>query len=287
MHTNLQLPIYILEYTVVPETPTHINYWLGAYIRNNLLYAASEIPADASDLRSVLSGDGRDDTPRPYAIQCDPLLENKRITPASPLTFRISLFGKFMKYRDQMHLAVSKMCTNGLGHPKVPMQIMSFSCRPVPTSENFSEKGGLYRIDFSTPISLYSNRAKSSSKQGLLDKQNGIPTFYYLILALTRRTNRLCAAHSDGTYMTDEEIDSWCENARKAQIEECIMRRIVLQGTPKRDTAKPIYFAGYVGHITIYDLDKQYLPLLQNGQYTGVGNDTVYGMGHFEVTKLE
>ncbi len=288
MQKYLQLPIYVLEYTVVPEAPSHINYWLGAYIRNNLLFAAASVPVDENtSLRDMISGDGQNDSPRPYAIQCDPVFKNMRINPSGSLTFRIMLFGKFMKYRDLMHQAVSIMCANGLGHPKVPMQIMSFSCRPAPAAGETDTKGGLYRIDFITPVSLYSNRAKSSSKQGLLDKQNGMPTLYYLILALTRRVNRLHVAHADGEAMTDEAIDSWCENARKAQVEECVLRRTLLQGTPKRDSAKSMFFAGHVGHMLLYDVDSQYLPLLQSGMYTSVGNDTTYGMGHFEISRLK
>ncbi len=291
MQSNFQLPIYILEYTVVPESPTYINYWLGAYIRNSLLYAASSVyvskEASLRDIVSNKTGAVAEDSPKGYALQCDPIFFNSRIDDGDSLKFRILLFGKFIQLRDSFHQSVVLMCKTGIGHPKVRLRIESFSFAPVPKlMENKDKKSGTYRIDFITPTSLFSNRAKSVSKQGLLDKQNGMPNFYYMILYLTRRLNRIGATYGDGERITDEEIDLWCEKARKAQVEECTMRRLFMSGTPKKDTARPIYFSGYVGSLTISNVDRQYLQLLHLGQYMNVGNDAVYGLGQYEIEEV-
>ncbi len=289
MLNELQLQIYRLEYTVAPETPTKIQYWFGAYIRNNLLYAAASIPVDGDrSLRDIINNEvaGQNDYPRAYSIQCDPVLSSIRVNGRNSLTFSILLFGEFSRLRDSFHNAVCRMCENGFGHPKTRMQIISFSGSPAPDFHKRNETSGTYRIDFITPTSIYSNRAKNSSRKLVLDKQNGMPSFYYIILALTRRINRLSTAYGSGEMMSDEEIDSWCENARKAQIEECMMERIVLEGTPKTEKTRPIYFSGYIGHMTISNVDKQYLPLLLYGQYTNVGNDTAYGLGQYQLTTL-
>lgn len=164
----------------------------------------------------------------------------------------------------------------------VPLQIINYNHTSIiipPTERGFNRT----RIEFISPIALYNNRGKSIPKQGILDKQNGMPNFYYLIMALSRRVNKLQTYYGNGATLSNEDIDLWCDEARKACVEQCTLTRAVLRGTPRQGLSKSIYFSGYVGNLTVSNVVEKYIPLLQMGTHLNVGNDTVYGLGQYEL----
>ncbi len=285
MNDYFSLPIYKLEYSVYPKKYTTIRYWLGAYLRNNLLYAASYVMLDEGySLLDMINDSGENDIPKGFSIQADPIFQAEDIDRNCHLRFSISLFGFMIKYAPAFDIAVNIMCDNGLGHPQTPLVISECYQYPVKEMRYAASSKRNLRVSFITPISLYSNRAKSIEKQGILDKQNGIPTFYHLACFVARRLNRLKKHYDGGDLLSEEEIEEWCFDARKAQIEDCELRRIILQGTPKQNTRKPIYFSGYVGYIDVSKVEERFLPLLYLGQFINVGNDTAYGIGQYELS---
>ncbi len=285
MHHQSLFATYAIEYQIIPLTPININYWLGSILRNNLLYAASNIKVNNNQsLYDILANKDIEndiaDIPKGYAIQCTPILEMGKIN--TSLYFRILLFGNTIAYSTYLNQAVLFMCSRGIGHPQTPMQIIDHNegFIDLPTIDKTPD---ILRIEFTTPVSLYNNRAKSASKRGILDKQNGAPNLYYLIYSLTKRINRLQYLYQNETIWTEDEMEEWCKEARDAQIEECSFKRIILKGTPRKDHSKPIFYSGYIGHMVLSGINKKYMSLLLLGTYLNAGNNTVYGLGQYEI----
>lgn len=287
MELNRDLSIYSLEYDLSPIYVTAYNCWGGALLRNNLLYAASTIHLySGHSLLDIINGDNQNneysDIPRGYAIQCPRLMLSRRISPSESFIFRIQLFGKLADYAEYFHQAVVAMCARGIGHPMIPLQIVGHRRAPI-VIKSEARLPKQIRIEFITPVSLYNNRAKSLSKQGALDKQNGVPIFYFLVKNLYRRISKLQMFYGIGELASDDQIDAWCNEARKACTEQCSFTRVVLQGPPQKGRINPIHFTGYTGNMILSHVAPQYIPFLQIGTYTNVGGDTVYGLGQYEL----
>lgn len=279
-----EISIYTLEYIVAPRKNVQLLYWVGALLRNNLLYAAASV--EVEDGRSLLDVIQSTDhlLPRGYSLQCDPIFDKVSLSGRNRLNLKIRLFGHFSAYAQHFHRAVLAMCERGIGTPQTPLSVLS--CRnyrsEVPFNLRKSSRDRLV-MEFVTPVSIYNGRAKPLAKRTSLDMQNGMPGLYFTIRSLVRRINKLQFAYEGGELWSDEQVDEWCLQAREAQLEECALRRIVLEGPPRQTSERPIYFKGYVGHAVYSGVDDKYLPLLWQGTETNVGNDTVYGMGQYQL----
>lgn len=277
-----EISIYTLEYIIAPRKKVQLLYWVGALFRNNLLYAAASV--DVGNGRSLLDviQSSDDLLPRGYSIQCDPIFERTSLSARNHLSLKIRLFGQFSVYAQYFHAAVLGMCGRGIGMPQTSFSILN--CRnyrsEVPFDLQTLSRDRLV-LQFVTPVSIYNGRAKPLTKRTSLDMQNGMPGLYFMIRSLVRRINKLQYAYEGGELWSDEQVDEWCMQAREAQLEECSLRRIVLEGPPRQTAERPIYFKGYVGHAVYSGVDEKYLPLLWQGTEANVGNDTVYGMGQY------
>lgn len=274
------LSILTLEYEVAPKSGVQLRYWLGALLRNNLLYAASSIRVEGdTTLLEVIQGTDNL-LPRGYSIQCDPIFGRPTLSSGDRLRFSIRLFGNFSAWAEHFHAAVLAMCRRGLGLPMTPLEILS--CRKYRSEVPFGLSAGPHlSLSYVTPVSIYNGRAMPQARRTSLDLQNGMPGFYFLVRSLVRRINKLQYAYEGGELWSDEQVDEWCLQAREAQLEECSLRRVVLEGPPRQHSERPIYFRGYVGQAVYSDVSEKYLPLLWKGMETNVGNDTVYGMGQY------
>ena len=281
-----EISIYTLEYAVCPKTDVKIVYWAGAILRNNLLYAAASIYVDEFHTLLDLIQETDHLLPRGYSLQCEPLLSKTVWNEGNPLRFKIQLFGRFSTFADYFHSAVMAMCRRGIGTPMTSLSLLSCRHYRMEFPRMSLSSGDWLEIDYVTPVSIYNSRSMPQSRRTSLDMQNGMPGLYFLIRSLVRRINKLHYAYEGGTLWTDEQVDEWCMEARSAQLEKCSLRRIVLQGPPRQSSARPIYFKGYIGHAVYSGVDARYLPLLQIGMETNVGNDTVYGMGQYNVMNV-
>lgn len=283
--TDGVISVYSMEYDLAPTQPVHIKYWIGAVLRNNLLYAASKIGVGNGTLLELISrkeSEEKQDNPRGFALQCAPIFIPETLQMGELFSFRLQLFGNRKNYAEAFHQAVVEMCKRGFGYPMTPMTIMS--CRHCKT--DFRGQNTPYKkvkIEFITPVSIYNNRAKSQSKRSSLDKQNGMPGFYFLIKSLSHRMNKLRHLYENAPLAEYDRIEEWCEQARETELEECSLRKICLQSTPRKDSTKPILFSGYVGYAVYSRVAAKYVPLLYAGMSLNVGNDTVYGLGQYRI----
>lgn len=265
-------------------------------MRNNMLYAAASIPVQQEmslldvvktnflpDNRCIDAAN-QDTLMRGYALQCDPIVLQEQPN-RSKIVFRILLFGNYAVYAELFHQAIVSMCTRGIGRPMTAMQIIEHKRFTIEATSR-EQKWNEIEFNFITPMSLYNNRANSMSRQSVLDRQNGIPSLYFLTRGLAHRINKLSWLYGNGKLYPDDEIDNWCEEARNAQLEDCQLQRVVLKGTPHTSGKKPIFYSGYMGNMTFSGVPQKYLALLHLGTQTNVGNDTVYGIGHYELNYL-
>lgn len=282
----LEISIQTLEYEIAPDRKVNFLYWVGALLRNNLLYAAASVPVDEEFSLLDMIQNTDDLQPRGYALQCDPIFEKTVLTSRESLHFRIRLFGRFAAYAAHFHAAVQAMCRRGIGHPPAPMHILS--CRSYRNSEpvGLSGQSNALALTFITPVSIYNSRTLPQAKRTSLDMQNGMPGLYFTLRSLVRRINKLQVAYDGGTLWEDTQVEEWLRESRVAQLEECSLQRMVLEGPPRKKSERPIYFKGYVGHAVYSGLPDKYLPLLWVGMDTNVGNDTVYGLGQYSVSML-
>lgn len=291
-----ELDITELQYTIAPTKQTNLKFWLGAVLRNNLLRTLADISFDEVSLYKKINTLPLPETnpmyaelcngfPRGYAIRCEPILEEKTITPTDEIMFRILLFGSFGTYARCFDQAVDKMCGQGLCHPRVPFRILSRGhCRILPLTV-LNNTSGKCRITFLTPTMLFNNRAKSAAKQLTCDIQNGIPGFYQLVKSLSNRMNKLQMIYGNGAFKTSQEIRDLVDVARYPLPEEMQLKYTELQGPPK-DNGKHIVFSGYTGSIVFSGPVGKYVPLLMTGRYVGAGNETTFGLGHYDISVI-
>ena len=132
--TDGVISVYSMEYDLAPTQPVHIKYWIGAVLRNNLLYAASKIGVGNGTLLELISrkeSEEKQDNPRGFALQCAPIFIPETLQMGELFSFRLQLFGNRKNYAEAFHQAVVEMCKRGFGYPMTPMTIMS--CRHCKT----------------------------------------------------------------------------------------------------------------------------------------------------------
>jgi len=73
------------------------------------------------------------------------------------------------------------------------------------------------------------------------------------------------------------------EKAGQPLLKSAAIQHINLQNTQKKGMKNEMPLAGYVGEQKYTGHFSEYLPLLKFMEKLGVGNETVYGMGRYEV----
>lgn len=139
-----------LVFRFSPVATVQSDAWIGAVLRNNLLYAAENIPVSESrSLYSVLETyPGEPDFshpfykewaggfPKGFSLGCPPLFPVGFSYPAirknEVLTCSLCLVGHMAQYAPYVVEAVRCMCKRGIGKPVVPLQLIDVSeCHPV------------------------------------------------------------------------------------------------------------------------------------------------------------
>ncbi len=84
-----------------------------------------------------------------------------------------------------------------------------------------------------------------------------------------------------------EEVETYLEGAASALLMKANIRWVRIPGPRRNDGRPPMLFSGYVGELVFVGDFSEYVPFLSFMQALGNGNDTVYGLGHFQIGVLE
>lgn len=232
------------------------------------------------------------------------------------LTFSLVLFGYFANYYTEFIQAIRYMCRRGIGKPLTPFylvrvseQSMDGQSYPVagedisgilplhhpislssymPSKFNSLEKQ--IGIRYTVPVNLYNTSIKINTQQSYQDKQNGFPGFYQLIRSSAYRIATLSALYSFPDqlhfYVSAESgIELFIQYATSVLLTSAQLQRVSLRSTAKQGNHERILFSGYTGELVFSGNFNYYVPLLLFAQYIGVGGNTVYGLGRYEIFK--
>lgn len=233
--TITDLNFHELEICISATQNVEIDGWLGAVLRNNLIFAAEKtIICKTISLRNIINIPPISEThplhsklkggfPKGYVIN---LLSHQKATSRSSLKlgetvrFSIVLFGNFSRYYIEFILAIEQMCKNGLGHPKTPFRLKMISERqsngidyiwpenwqkslpslqtPIRITDfmNNKFKNEENEIEIHYPIPLnLYNNTFKKKNFGEPERMNGFPSFYQFIRSLADRMIKLTALY--------------------------------------------------------------------------------------------
>ena len=226
-------------------------------------------------------------------------------------SFSLLLIGHFNDYRFNFFEAIRQMCERGIGKPLTSFILTNIAeNQSSPTTlsdftyatENPSSPATLsdftqpvaddlpseITIRFLTPVILYRLRDKKNTQLSYQDKTNRFPSFYQLVRSSFSRLQKLYALYEnpsekDPSYYDESCMDTFLENAGRPLLKSANIQYTTYPNTQKKGMKNELPLAGYIGEQTYAGYLQQYLPLLKFMEELGVGNETVYGMGRFEV----
>lgn len=246
--------------------------------------------------------------PKPFIIDCRTISKGQtgkvfRLKAGKTYNFSLHIFGTHCKYKDSYIEAVRIFLERGIGTPKVAMTFDGVKTT-VPEISSFSnfhcfkrliKNEGIATIDlnkkemevcffFITPVSLFQHENINFSENAFQDKMNGFPSFYQIIRSLFYRLVSLEILY--GTEMHDlsvNEIDDFINSnlgtAVRAVLTDVRIRKYSVISTRKKNTDFVYKMSGYIGSISFSNVSSMYLPLIEWGEFAGIGNDISYGLG--------
>ena len=289
-----------------------LDAWPGAIIRNNLLYAAEQIRIQKTgrSLREQIDtiplhvshplySELKDGFPKGYVLTN---FSHASVV-KSPVTlhkdevfcFSLLLIGCCVAYRYYFFEAIHEMCVRGIGKPMTPFQLLDITengSSPVSLSSFMQsasdEHVSKITIRFLTPVILFRLREKKNTQLSYQDKGNRFPGLYQLTRSALFRLQKLHALYmeteADPSPLLDEtEMECFLEKAGRTIVQSANIQHISLLNTKKKGEKNEMPLAGYVGEQQYVGAIQCYLPLLRFMEELGVGNETVFGMGRFEV----
>jgi hypothetical protein len=131
-------------------------------------------------------------------------------------------------------------------------------------------------------------RNKKNTQLSYQDKCNRFPSFYQLARSAFFRLQKLYAIYTpeeeyDPALFDNELIEAYLENAGRFLLQSVNMKYLTLQNTQKKEKINDMPLAGYAGEQVYSGYFRKYAALLRFMAEVGVGNETVYGMGRYEV----
>jgi hypothetical protein len=205
------------------------------------------------------------------------------------------------------------MCERGVGKPLTPFLLLNISelslsgesqivavaqtdlskellypVRPADfVADNTSDDFAEITVRYLTPVILFRLRNKKNSQLSYQDKCNRFPSFYQLTRSAFFRLQKLYVLYNRtmGVPSVFEEIlrETYLEEACRSVLLSADIRYVTLQNTQKKEKVNEMPLSGYVGEQCYSGNMKTYLPLLRFMKGLHVGNETVYGMGQYDV----
>ena len=159
---------------------------------------------------------------------------------------------------------------------------------PVTLSDSMQDVPSEITIRYLTPVMLYRLKEKKNAQLSYQDKTNRFPSFYQLIRSTFSRLQKLYALYENPSekhtaFFDDACLENYLEKAGRSLLKSANIQHISLPNTQKKGMKNELPLTGYIGEQTYFGLIQQYVPLLRFMADLGVGNETVYGMGRFEI----
>ena len=234
---------------------------------------------------------------------CTDVKETLIIRKDDPFCFSLLLIGHFNDYRFYFFEAIRQMCERGIGKPLTPFTLTDIS--EIPSSpivlsslisrSEFTQQGAdetpsEITIRFLTPVILYRLKDKKNTRLSYQDKTNRFPSFYQLIRSCFSRLQKLYALYENPSDKTaslfdESSTETYLEKAGYPLLKSANIQHTTYPNTQKKGKKNELPLAGYIGEQSYAGYLQQYLPLLKFMEELGVGNETVYGMGRFEIEK--
>jgi len=289
-----------------------LDAWTGAIIRNNLLYAAEQIKIQKTNLSlreqidtfplekvHPLYKELKDGFPKGYVLtdfshfnMDEPTVSIRK---DEVFSFSLILIGRFYEYRFYFFEAIRVMCERGIGKPLTPFRLLEITENPASAvtlsdfmQQETKEEQSEITISFHTPVILYRLKEKKNTQLSYQDKGNRFPSLYQLVRTAFSRLQKIYALYINPTdyspsLFEETALDTFLEKAGLPLLQSANIQHISLQNTKKKGMKNEMPLSGYLGEQKYTGYFQQYLPLLKFMEELGVGNETVYGMGRYEV----
>lgn len=317
-----QLFYHRLDICLSPMDDIRVDAWLGAVLRNNLMYAAESVEVKAGcSLRNMidtlplpeehplykeLSGG----FPKGFVLSLQSHMDTHFIGKGEKILFSLVLVGSYTGYYDYFMEAIRKMCARGFGNPMVPLELIDIYekhpyagnwqvavgyslklnplCHPVKLSHFLQETQGVrgqeIGIRYETPTLLVNSRAKTNKEVSYQDKLNGFPSFYQLVRSVAFRVEKLAMLYACPDNIDfHSRIEADLGNAASLTLISASLNRTVLKRTAKKGRTERMPLPGYTGEVIFSGEFREYLPLLLFASDLGVGDNTVYGFGKYSL----
>lgn len=240
-----------------------------------------------------------------------------RLRQNEEVVFSLVLIGSCCCYYQEFIEAVRLMCHRGLGTPRTPFRLNEILekdgmgrakrlavghmekvaplrfpvCLEDFREEKFGEKEKVVQLILYSPLLLTVMTKKKDKAQSYQDKMNGFPSFYQFVRSALFRCLRLAVLYAcplEGERYSEalQEMDALLEESTTALLMQADIRWVRIPGPPRDTNRKQMLFTGYVGELRFVGDFSRYMPLLSFMQALGNGNDTVYGLGHFQANVL-
>jgi hypothetical protein len=229
-----QMCYHRFEIRMIAAHDTVFDAWVGAVLRNNLLYAMEQIDLPDRNMtlfrycrqfplsaQHPLYNELKDGFPAPYYLYvCSPnAMEMTKLKAGQTISFSLTLTGEISRYITCFVEAIDFMCHKGMGmysNPFVLNEVREVSAmgenhllfregeiisgqllHPVDmaTVTTVSTQSGCIRIVFESPVSLIKQRNRSESP-GYQEKSNLFPSFYQLVRTAAYRLEKLHALYA-------------------------------------------------------------------------------------------
>ncbi|GHT12903.1 hypothetical protein FACS189426_17000 [Bacteroidia bacterium] len=229
-------------------------------------------------------------------------------------SFSLLLIGRFNDYKSYFFQAIREMCSRGIGKPLTPFLLLDISEKSLSgesqivavaqtnlteelrypirladfIQEEESDEFSEITLRYKTPVILFRLKNKKNTQLSYQDKSNRFPGFYQLVRSAFFRLQKLYAVYVEPTTYTpalfEETVtETYLEKAGYPLLQSANIRYVSLQNTQKKEKVNEMPLSGYVGEQVYSGYFQKYLPLLKFMEGLGVGNETVYGMGRYEV----
>jgi hypothetical protein len=227
-------------------------------------------------------------------------------------SFSFVLTGVFCEYKSYFFQAFRLMCERGIGKPLTPFLLLDISEQsqsgesqiiavaktdlstdlqyPVRLADfiadNEPDECSEITVRYVTPIILFKFRTKENFHLSYQNKYNHFPSFYQLVCSAIFRLQKLYAMYMDeecNPASFDETLMfEYLEKAGQLLLQSTNLNYLSLQNSlTKEKINEPL--SGYVGEQTYSGYFREYLALLQFMKDINIGDETVYGMGQYEV----
>lgn len=307
MRSNIYNILSALSYTEIRVRFTtrdkqKIEGWIGAHIRNRFLYCAESITVRGGDttLREVLStecplseshplyNELKGGFPKGYVIKIysiDYDSGDSDMSMFNSFDFSIVLIGDRAAYRMEAIEAVELLADSGIMGVKFSSEISHIESFSLGDFMEFPYSSNVLKISIATPMSLYKNKVTKSTQDSYQAKMNGLPTLYQITQSAAHRIAKLGVLYSG--IMWSRELVAGIESITNIStlplITECNIYRGVIHSSKRISDGQIMNFDGIVGTMAWSGKVDELIPLLSFCSKISLGDDTVYGMGNFNL----